>query len=241
MIERSWAMFVGSPAYPADEADRQTVGIAGLRLPLRASIAIAVTTFVLLFDYSRTFLPELVESPRSAVSSLIVGGERIVLFGVVPAAVIVLGFRDRLPRYGLTLGDWRAGVGLIALGLAVMIPIVLWFATLPDVRTYYAPVANPLLVLIVANALDLSAAEFLFRGFLMLTLIRAIGPIGVLVAAVPFVMAHLGKPELELFSTLGGGAIYGWLAWRTGSIVWGAAAHIVILTLVTVAAAGAAV
>lgn len=233
-------MFVGSPAYPADDADRQTVVIAGLRLPLRATIAIAVTTFVLLFDYSRTFLPELVESPPSAVSSLIVGGERIVLFGVVPAAVIVLGFRDRLPRYGLTLGDWRAGVALIALGLAVMIPVVLWFATLPDARTYYAPVANPLLALIVANALDLSAAEFLFRGFLMLTLIRAIGPIGVLVAAVPFVMTHLGKPELELFSTLGGGTIYGWLAWRTGSIVWGAAAHIVILTLVSVAAAGAA-
>jgi membrane protease YdiL (CAAX protease family) len=59
---------------------------------------------------------------------------------------------------------------------------------------------------------------------------------GVLVATLPFVFTHLTKPELELFSTLFGGMVYGWLAWRTGSIVWGAAAHIYILTLLIVVA-----
>ena len=53
----------------------------------------------------------------------------------------------------------------------------------------------------------------------------------------PFVFGHLGKPELELFSTLAGGLVYGWLAWRTRSIVWGALGHTYILTLVTIAAA----
>ena len=53
----------------------------------------------------------------------------------------------------------------------------------------------------------------------------------------PFVFGHLGKPELELFSTLGGGLVYGWLAWRTRSIVWGAIGHTYILSLVMVAAA----
>jgi hypothetical protein len=33
--------------------------------------------------------------------------------------------------------------------------------------------------------------------------------------------------------------LYGWLAWRTGSIVWGSIAHVYILTLL-IAAAGAA-
>ena len=74
----------------------------------------------------------------------------------------------------------------------------------------------------------------------MFTLVRAIGPFGLLVAAMPFVFGHLGKPELELFSTLGGGLIYGWLAWRTGSIVWGSIGHVYILTLVTVSAGAAA-
>ena len=82
----------------------------------------------------------------------------------------------------------------------------------------------------MTNALELSAAEFAFRGFLMLALVRVIGPLGVVVAALPFVFGHLGKPELELFSTLGGGLVYGWLAWRTRSIVWGAIGHTYILT-----------
>jgi hypothetical protein len=32
--------------------------------------------------------------------------------------------------------------------------------------------------------------------------------------------------------------LYGWLAWRTRSIVWGALAHTYILTLLMAAAAG---
>jgi membrane protease YdiL (CAAX protease family) len=90
---------------------------------------------------------------------------------------------------------------------------------------------------VVTNTLELTSAEFLFRGFLMLTLVRAIGPIGVLVAVMPFAFDHVGKPALELLSTLVGGLAYGWLAWRTRSIVWGSIAHIYIVTLVTLAAA----
>lgn len=70
----------------------------------------------------------------------------------------------------------------------------------------------------------------------MFALIRAVGPIGVLIAVMPF--AHVGKPVLELLSTLGGGMAYGWLAWRTRSIVWGSIGHVYIVTLVMVAAAG---
>ena len=157
--------------------------------------------------------------------------------GVIPLLVVVFGFRDRPSRYGLTLGDWRWGLGLVLAGCAVMTPIVLWFATLPDVRAFYAvPEALQPVGVAATNALELTASEFGFRGFLMLTLVRVMGPIGVLVATMPFVFAHLGKPELELLSTLGGGLIYGWLAWRTRSIVWGSIGHTYILTLVMLAA-----
>ena len=163
--------------------------------------------------------------------------ERFVLFGLIPFGVVVLGFRDRPSRYGLTVGDWRWGAALVAIGCLVMTPIVLWFAGIPTVRDYYAQSSAPLGELIVTNAIDLTATEFAFRGFLMLTLVRLIGPFGVLVATMPFVFSHLGKPELELFSTLAGGLVYGWLAWRTRSIVWGSIGHTYIVTLVVVAAA----
>ena len=66
----------------------------------------------------------------------------------------------------------------------------------------------------MTNGLELTAVEFALRGFLMLTLVRAIGPLGVVVATMPFVFGHLGKPELELFSTLA--AASSTAGWRGG-------------------------
>lgn len=160
------------------------------------------------------------------------------LFGIVPLGVVLLGFRDRPSRYGLTLGDWRWGVPLALAGCAAMTPIVFAYAALPDASAFYAPSGGPLGQLVLTNVLDLAATEFALRGFLMLTLVRLIGPFGLIVATMPFVFAHLGKPEIELFSTLVGGLAYGWLAWRTGSIVWGSLAHVYILTLGTLVAGG---
>jgi membrane protease YdiL (CAAX protease family) len=238
LTERLRTLFAAAQEYPATQADLRTFDALGLRLPVRATVVISVVTFVLLLDYSRTIIPdETVAAGRTPAAMWVTALERALLFGLVPLAVVILGFRDRTARYGLTPGDWRAGLALMAAGCIVMTPIVLWFATQPDVRAFYGPSAAPVGQVLVTNALDLAAAEFLFRGFLMLTLVRVMGPIGVLVATMPFVFAHLGKPELELFSTLGGGLVYGWLAWRTRSIVWGAIGHTYILTLVTIAAA----
>lgn len=239
-IRRAWDAFTAGPSYPAEPADLRTVAVVGLRLPVRASVAIVVVIFALLFDYTRTFIPAgVVVGGNEPTAMLAIALQRVVLFGLIPLAVVVLGFRDRPSRYGLTLGDWRWGAALILIGCVVMTPVVLWFATQPDVRAFYAPNDGPIGQLLLSNALDLTAAEFLFRGFLMLTLVRVIGPFGVLVATMPFVFSHLGKPELELLSTLAGGLVYGWLTWRTRSIVWGSLGHLYILTLLTVAAAAA--
>ena len=240
MIRRAWAWLIRAPAYPPDAADERTVDIVGLRLPWRATVAVTVTVFVFLFDYSRTFLPDdLGDELLSPTGLWATALQRAVLFGLVPLAVIVLGFSDRPARYGVRLGDGRAGVILVLAGCIVMTPVVLWFATLPEARAYYAPsaVGTEPARIVLTNLIDLTATEFLVRGFLMFSLIRVIGPFGVLVATLPFVFSHLGKPELELFSTLGGGLVYGWLAWRTSSIVWGALGHTYILSLVTLAVA----
>ncbi len=229
-----------APSYPPDPIDVRTFVLAGLRLPRLATVAIAVVVFAVIFDFSRTFIPdELIAYDRNPAMQRIQAFERLLLYGAVPMFVIVFGFRDRPSRYGVRLGEWRLGLVLTVAGCALMTPLVLWFATQPDARLWYAPSWSNLPDVLVTNAVDLAAAEFLFRGFLMFALVRAIGPIGVLVATLPFVLSHLTKPELELFSTLAGGMAYGWLAWRTGSIVWGAIAHTYILTLVMAAAAAA--
>ena len=231
------AGFTAGPDYPASDADRRTVRIAGLELPLRATTAIAVAVIVLLFDFTRTFIPEAAQDLGRAAPAIRYNAlERTILFGLVPLLVVVFAFRDRPSAYGLRLGDWRWGASLAGLGCLVMTPVVLILAGQPDFRSYYAISWAPTTDLLITYVADLFPAEFLFRGFLLFALLRAMGPMGLVVATIPFVFVHLGKPEVELFSTMLGGLIYGWLNWRTGSIVWSAAAHVYIITL-----AGAAV
>jgi membrane protease YdiL (CAAX protease family) len=231
----AWRAFVRGPDYPASDADRRTFRVAGLELPLRATTALVVVTLVLLFDFSRTAIPEVVQDlGRAAAANRYQALERVVLFGLVPLLVILLAFRDRPGSYGLRLGDWRWGLGLAVAGAAVMTPIVVAVSANPDFREYYRISSAGAVDLLVNHLLDLTPTEFLFRGFLMFALIRSIGPVGVVVAQLPFVFAHLGKPEVELFSTLLGGTVFGWLDWRTGSILWSAAAHVYILTLLLV-------
>ena len=230
--------FVGAPAYPAEPDDLRTVRFFGLELPFRASVAIVVVTLAVLLDYSRTFIPEPIRALGMGPEGLRYQSiERLALFLLMPLAVVIFGFRDTPARYGLRLGDWRWGIGLIVVGCAVMTPVVIVLASLPDFRAYYAPSIAPLPDMLITNTLDLVSAEFILRGFLMFALLRVIGPVGLLVVQFPFVLAHLGKPEIELFSTLFGGFVYAWVDWRTNSILWSALAHIYIVTLLVMLSA----
>ena len=238
-LRRFGSAFIGSPAYPPNAADLRTVTVLRIEMPFRAAIAVSVVTLAVLFDYSRSFIPESIQDlGRAAEAMRFQAIERTLLFGIVPLAVIVLLFRDRPSRYGLRIGDWRWGLGLAAVGAAIMTPVALYVASDPLFREYYAVSAAAPLDHLVTHTLDLVPAEFLIRGFFMFAMIRVFGGIGVLIATMPFVFGHLGKPEIEVFSTLFGGLAYGWLNWRTGSILYSAAAHIWILTVLMVATGG---
>ena len=231
------AGFTAAPLYPASAADMRIVRVVGLELPLRAAVAVLVVTLVLLFDYSRTAIPQDVQAIGRAAGAIRYQAlERVILFGLVPALVALLAFRDRLTNYGWSIGDWRWGIGLAVAGCAVMTPVILAIGSNADFRTYYSVSGAPVGALVVTNLLDLVPAEFLIRGFLMFTLLRTIGPLGIVIAQMPFVFVHLGKPEVELFSTLLGGMVFGWLDWRTRSIWWSALGHVYILTLVVTVA-----
>ena len=228
-LRRMFAM----PAYPADDRDLRTFRLAGLELPVRSTVVVVATILIVIFDFQRTLIPdELLRYDRNPEEQRMQAFSRLFLYLVVPLAIVILGFRDRPARYGLQLGDWRWGLGLALAGCVVMTPVVLLLAQAPDFRAYYAPSYESLPGLATTNILDLFSTEYIYRGFLMLTLARVFGPIALIVALYPFTLTHLLKPEAELLSTFAGGAVYGWLTWRTRSIVWGAAAHVYIVTLV---------
>lgn len=238
-IRRFLATMFTLPDYPPDERDLRTFRLAGLELPVRATVVVVAVILLVIFDFQRTLIPDdLLRYDRNPGEQRLQALSRLLLLGIVPMAIILLGFRDRPARYGLRLGDWRWGLGLAVAGCVVMTPVVLAVATLPDYRAYYAPSNEPLPGLLLTNVLDLGTAEFFYRGFLMLALARVLGPIALIVALFPFTLTHLTKPESELLSTFAGGAIYGWVTWRTQSVLWGAAAHVYIVTLV-ISVAGA--
>jgi uncharacterized protein len=75
----------------------------------------------------------------------------------------------------------------------------------------------------------------------MFTLWRRIGPLALVVQLIPFVLTHVGKPEIELWSTFIGGSVFAWLNWRTSSILWSALGHVYVLTLMELAVRGSTV
>lgn len=217
------------------------VDVLGLRLPVRATVAIVAVSLILMLDYHGR-VDELIIwllgpfGEGMAATRRVQSLGRLVLEGLVPLALIVLVLRDRPSRYGLRIGDWRAGAAFAVAGCALMTPVVLALVRLPAFGGYYAPQAAPPLDVLLTTALEVVPAEFFYRGFLLYALLRAVGPIGVVIATLPFAFVHLGKPELETLSTLGGGLLYGWLDWRTGSVLWSGLAHTWILAFAVVAA-----
>ncbi|MEO8639775.1 MAG: CPBP family intramembrane glutamic endopeptidase [Chloroflexota bacterium] len=200
----------------------------GLRLPLRETIVVLVTTFVLVIDWYHPLLLGIGPELSRAI-------ERLGLFLAVPILTLLL-LGERLRDYGLRIGEWRIGLPVIVALAALVTPIILIVSGLPDFDLYYSHDPASLPGAVLGNVLDVTAAEFLFRGFLMWTLIGIAGPMGVVLATFPFVFTHLGKPELETLSTFFGGLGFGWIAWRTRSVLYGALLHAYLISLIVLVA-----
>jgi membrane protease YdiL (CAAX protease family) len=164
--------------------------------------------------------------------------DRAIIYLVVPLLVIVLAFRRSPKEYGFRLGDWKAGLA-ITLGAIVLIGPVIWFVARGDqsMQSYYKRMISPTLPLM--TFLELIGWEFFFRGWLLFGYARKFGDHALWLQAVPFALAHLGKPEVETLSTIFGGFLFGLVAWRTKSFLYPFLIHWFVFTF-TVIAAGSA-
>ena len=242
---RSWLR--AGPHYPPDAGDLRTVDLLGLRLPVRATVAVLAVSLLLVLDYHGRIngLVEALVGPFGsdpAETKRLQAIGRFVLQGAIPLALVLVVLRDRPRRYGLQLGDWRAGLVIALAGGILMTPIVAGLVRLDAFAAYYAPqaAATTPAGIVLTTALEVIPAEFFFRGFLLFALLRVVGPIAVVIATLPFAFIHLGKPEVETVSTLAGGILYGWLDWRTGSVLWSGLAHVWILSWAVLAAGATA-
>lgn len=162
--------------------------------------------------------------------------DRTILYFLIPMLFILLVFRDRPRQYGFTLGDWRAGLLLTLGGVALMAPI-LFFLNRGDaaMQDYYAWQVKGLPWTTLA---DLFGWEFLFRGWILFGYARKFGAEALWLQAVPFTLAHIGKPPVETLSCIFGGFLFGWVAWRTKSFVYPLLIHWFVASFTIVVAAG---
>jgi membrane protease YdiL (CAAX protease family) len=166
--------------------------------------------------------------------------DRFFLEFIVPLFIIVAVWRENPRRYFLQLGDWKLGLTVTAIGVAIM-AVIIWIAgQQPDFRAYYTavPDGRPPIRLIVDTGIDLLAWEFFFRGWLLGTLGRKYGTDAIWLQVIPFALMHVWKPEIEQLSTVVGGAFFGILAWRTHSFIYGWLLHWFMLAWILIVVTG---
>lgn len=199
--------------------------ILGDRLNIDWKIAVItiVSTLLIMFDYY-----------YSPTSKNYLDG--IVLYVVIPIFITIFIFRESPKSFGFTLGDWKTGLMLTFLGLLLMAPII-WYLGVHNqgMTNYYSYTEEGL---IWKKALEIFGWEYLFRGWILFGYARKYGPDALWIQAVPFAVAHLGKPDVETLSTIFGGFAFGWVAWRTGSFFYSFLIHWFVAALIVIISSG---
>lgn len=214
--------------------------IFGERLHIDWKIAVLtiVSTILLMLDYYHfPLLPWDTWFPKWADTGISMKVlDRTLLYFIIPMFIVLVIFRDKPRDFGFTFGDWKAGI-IITLGGIILIAPILWLVGRgdPSMQKYYEPqVAG----LPWNTFLDLFGWEYIFRGWLLFGYARRFGPEALWLQAVPFALAHIGKPEIETLSTIFGGFAFGWVAWRTKSFVYPLIIHWFVASFTIIVAAG---
>ena len=163
------------------------------------------------------------------------GIDRIILYLLIPLFVVLGVFRENPGTYGFAIGDWKAGLILTGLGILLIAPILWLVAHGGAMKDYYKPQVGGLPW---NTFIDLFGWEFFFRGFILFAYARKFGTDALWLQAVPFALAHIGKPEVETLSTIFGGFVFAWVAYRTRSFLYPFLIHWFVDSFTIIVAAG---
>ncbi len=165
------------------------------------------------------------------------------LYSHVAAFVVLMIVPLVLSRVVLRLGPGDLGVRVQGAGREFRIVLLLFLAFVPVVilmaQTAGFQAKYPKLPLIKNNLdyfllyqaaylIKWLAWEFFFRGFLLFGLYKRYGEGAILFSTMPFVVAHWGKPEAEIFGAIAAGFILCRLSLNGRSIVPGMVLHFLV-------------
>jgi membrane protease YdiL (CAAX protease family) len=154
------------------------------------------------------------------------------LFGLLPWAVVRFVFKEKIADYGWQLGDWR--FGLKAFLILAPLFVIASYTSIndPEFLAEYplfkgaGGSASLFLGHSIAYLFFYIGWEAYFRGFMQFGLRGAMGDWNsILVQTALSCILHIGKPTGEIYASVLGAIIWGILAFRTRSIIWGLLIH----------------
>lgn len=152
-------------------------------------------------------------------------------FFILPILIIKLFLKEEIKNYGISFGNYKAGLKITIIFLAIMIPLV-WFASAQNdfSRTYpqlkqARESWNTFFIFEVGLFVYMFAWEFIWRGFMLFGLEKKFGYYAILIQMIPFLILHNGKPAPETFGAIIAGIALGILAFRTRSIFYCVITH----------------
>jgi hypothetical protein len=200
-------------------------------LPPRAPSKSALAFFGVLLAL---FLPGLLAQGLHVLAGLV--WSELFVF-LVPALVLTTGSNLRPVSY-LRLGRVRAapvvlgalcGAAGTMLAMAVMAAAQRvmprsWIETFDVAKLFDRPLAERAVLAFVATLVAPLCEEIAFRGYLQTTILARRTPaVAIAASSLLFAVIHLDPVRLPALLVLG--ALFGWLAWRSGSLWPAIAAH----------------
>jgi uncharacterized protein len=140
-------------------------------------------------------------------------------YGVFPLLVIMIVLRKNPLDFGLRWGVPKLW-GWYVLIICMVAGLILWASSSDSgLQKYYSQTGFNVFIYALTQILSLGASEFFYRGFLLFGLKNKFGEGAILLQMIPFVMTHIGKPEIETISCIITGILFGWVAYR-GKSFW---------------------
>ena len=153
---------------------------------------------------------------RPIGSSLVVN--YAVYYIIFPAFTILIILRKNPLDFGLRLGNYKLWGFYVAITVLIAIPVLYVGSLFSSVGQYYTKSFDCYSFFTQMVPL-LFAWEYLLRGFLLFGLKEKFKETSILIQMVPFVLLHIGKPEIEILMCIPMGLWFGYIAYR-GKSFW---------------------
>ena len=161
----------------------------------------------------------------------------LILFGLVPMGIVKWGFRERLADYGLQFGIPHRTIRTFFLAMPLIIAIAIltghqpaFFEIYPlneTIRPQHTKIGIDLFVIhSICYVGYYFGWEFLFRGFMQQGLSKCCGvPMAIFIQTLASTMLHYGHPVGEIVGAVIAGLVWGFLVYRTRSVLSGFGQH----------------